>query len=268
MARVVVDDDCIDIRVSMLERMVLSERSRKVPLARVRSVNPHPPLLDMMVHWADQGNVWLGGVSAYEGHMIPSTRNPKSTLSIDVEDEPRVFVEVDGESTERVAERISRAMASQPPPAPSAPEAAAIAPQAAPITAQAASTTALPAGDARVSQLALELARVKQLADEEAEEEERELLRQRRDPLGQGGYGSLPPPPERMSVPAAPLRLDDDRDLARLGGWLLALGSFGVITGAVIVAAGAIPGLLAVGAGVICGVFGGVALAVVAHHQG
>jgi hypothetical protein len=69
-------------------------------------------------------------------------------------------------------------------------------------------------------------------------------------------------------MPAQPLRLDDDRDLARLGGWLLALGSFGVVTGAVIVAAGAIPGLLAVGAGVICGVFGGVALAVVAHHQG
>jgi hypothetical protein len=62
--------------------------------------------------------------------------------------------------------------------------------------------------------------------------------------------------------------LDDDRDLARLGGWLLALGSFAVITGGVIVAAGAVPGLLAVGVGVVCGVFGGVALAVVAHHQG
>jgi hypothetical protein len=41
-----------------------------------------------------------------------------------------------------------------------------------------------------------------------------------------------------------------------------------VITGGVIVAAGAVPGLLAVGAGIVCGVFGGVALAVVAHHQG
>jgi hypothetical protein len=246
MARVVVDDDCIDIRVGILERMVLSERSRKVPLSRVRSVNPHPPLLDLMVHWADQGSVWLGGVSAYEGHMIPSTRNPKSTLSIDIEDEPRVFVEVDGETTELVAERISRAMGSQPPPALS---------------------TAPPAMESRISDLALEIARVQRL---EEEEEDEQLLadRQRRDPLGQGGAGSLPPPALRPSLPAAPLRLDDDRDLARLGGWLLALGSFGVVTGAVIVAAGAIPGLLAVGAGVICGVFGGVALAVVAHHQG
>lgn len=247
MARVVVNDECIDIRVSMLERMVLSERSRKVPLSRVRSVNPHPPLLDMMVHWADQGNVWLGGVSAYEGHMIPSTRNPKSTLAIDVEDEPRMFVEIDGESTERVAERISRAIGSTPPPP--------------------AEGAAAPATESRISQLALEIARVQQLEAEE-EEEERAIARSHRDPLNQGGFGSLPPPPERLSVPAPPLKLDDDRDLARLGGWLLALGSFGVVTGAVIVAAGAIPGLLAVGAGVICGVFGGVALAVVAHHQG
>jgi hypothetical protein len=245
MAKVVVDDDCIDIRVSMLERMVLSERSRKVPLSRVRSVNPHPPLLDLMVHWSDQGSVWLGGVSAYEGHMIPSTRNPKSTLSIDVEDEPRVFVEVDGESTELVAARISRAIGSQPPPA---------------------ASSAAPAGESRSSELALEIARVQRM-EEEDEDDDLMLDRQRRDPLGQY-VRSIPPPAARESIPAAPLRLDDDRDLARLGGWLLALGSFGVITGAVIVAAGAVPGLLAVGAGVICGVFGGVALAVVAHHQG
>jgi hypothetical protein len=33
------------------------------------------------------------------------------------------------------------------------------------------------------------------------------------------------------------------------------------------VAGGALPGLLAVGAGVACALLGGVALAVVAHHQ-
>jgi hypothetical protein len=247
MAKVLVDDDCIDIRVSMLERMMLSERSRKVPLSRVRSVTAHPALLDLMVHWSDQGSVWLGGVSAYEGHMIPSTRNPKSTLSIELDDEPRVFVEIDDEATEQVAERISRAIGSQPPPAPT-------------------QSSPPPATEARISSLALEIARVQRL--DEGEDDEHQLDRQRRDPLGQGGYGSLPPPALRPSVPAPPLRLDDDRDLAKLGGWLLALGSFGVITGAVIVAAGAVPGLLAVGAGVVCGVFGGVALAVVAHHQG
>lgn len=262
MARVVVGNDCIDIRVSMLERMMLSERSRKLPLSRVRSVNPHPPLLDLMLHWADQGSVWLGGVSAYEGHMIPSTRNPKSTLAIELEDEPKVFVEVEGERPEQVAERISRAISQVPPaPTPSTPPAA------------------NDGHEARISNLALEIARVQSLEeapsrtaqDEEDEEHEisdEELDRQRRDPLRQGGYGSLPPPSAHPSLPAPPLRLDDDRDLARLGGWLLALGSFGVVTGAVIVAGGAIPGLMAVAAGVICAVFGGVALAVVADHKG
>jgi hypothetical protein len=120
----------------------------------------------------------------------------------------------------------------------------------------------------RLSNLALEIARAQALDEENESEEDERTARQRRDPLGQGGYGSLPPPTLRVSEPAPPLRLDDDRDLARLGAWLLALGSFAVITGGVIVAAGAVPGLLAVGAGIVCGVFGGVALAVVAHHQG
>jgi len=40
-----------------------------------------------------------------------------------------------------------------------------------------------------------------------------------------------------------------------------------VLTGAVMTVAGAIPGLLAVGAGIACSALGGVALAVVAHHQ-
>lgn len=254
MAKVVIGDDCIDIRVSLLERMTLSERSRRLPLSRVRGVNAHPPLLDLMVHWADQGSVWLGGVSSYEGHMIPSTRNPKSTLAIDVEDEPQIFVEIDGEPTEQVAARISRAIGSEPPPAPTP-------------------STPPPASDTRISNLALEIARAQALDEERDSDEDEHTARQRRDPLGQGGYGSLPPPAMRASQPpaappSAPIRLDDDKDLARLGGWLLALGSFAVITGGVIVAAGAVPGLLAVGAGIVCGVFGGVALAVVAHHQG
>jgi hypothetical protein len=251
MAKVVIGDDCIDIRVSFLERMTLAQRSRRLPLSRVRGVNAHPPLLDLMVHWADQSSVWLGGVSSYEGHMIPSTRNPKSTLSIEIEDEPQIFVEIDGEATEQVAERISRAIGSEPPPA-------------AVVTA-----SAPPSADGmRLSNLALEIARAQALDEENESEEDERTARQRRDPLGQGGYGSLPPPALRASEPAPPLRLDDDRDLARLGAWLLALGSFAVITGGVIVAAGAVPGLLAVGAGIVCGVFGGVALAVVAHHQG
>jgi hypothetical protein len=83
--------------------------------------------------------------------------------------------------------------------------------------------------------------------------------------------GSLPPPPPaRLALKTetkAPVKLENDRDLARLGGWLVALGSLGVLTGGTIVAAGLVPGLLAVGAGIALGLLGGVALAVVARHQ-
>ena len=47
----------------------------------------------------------------------------------------------------------------------------------------------------------------------------------------------------------------------------MGLGSVGVLVGTTIVAAGLVPGLLAVGAGIACGILGGVALAVVANHS-
>ena len=251
MAKILIGNDCIDIRFGLLERMMLSQRSRKLPLSSVRKVDPHPPLLDMMVHWADRGGVWTCGASRYEGHMIPSACKPNSTLAIEVDDEPQIFVELDDEPPEQVAERISRAMGSEPPPPPG---------------------TMSPEKPIAPSALALDIARMQQLADErdyeedEEDEEAHELAAvRRRDPLMQG---SLPPPPQRLSVPAPPVRLDDDGDLARLGGWLVGLGSLSLLTGTIIVAAGAIPGLLAVGAGVACGALGGVALLVVAHHKG
>jgi hypothetical protein len=94
----------------------------------------------------------------------------------------------------------------------------------------------------------------------ELEEEE---IRQR-DPLMQG---SLPPGPLLMSQPAPEAPLDDDRDLTRLGSWLVGLGSLGLLAGGVMLASGELPGLLAVGAGVAAALLGGVALAVVANHQ-
>jgi hypothetical protein len=113
-------------------------------------------------------------------------------------------------------------------------------------------------------------AQARDLAEQDDEDDEDVRLR---DPLMQG---SLPPPPRlprlvRSETPApAPrgaARLKSDRDLARLGGWLVAVGSLSVLTGTTVVAAGLVPGLLAVGAGIACGVLGGVALAVVANHQ-
>jgi hypothetical protein len=249
MAKILVHDDCIDIRFGLLERMMLSERSRRLPLASVRKVDPHPPLLDMMMHWADQGSVWMCGVSSYEGHMIPSARNPRSTLAIELSDEPQIFVEVDDEAPEQTAERISRAMGSEPPPA------------------RMAEQSSVPDGALTLS--AASSARFCSRADPRASTERDALeIIVDDDPDFADEGRQAAPPPERGREPPAELHLDDDRDLARLGGWLLGLGSLGVLTGVVIVAAGAIPGLLAAGAGLACAVLGGVALAVVAHHSG
>jgi len=243
MAKVVVGADCIDIRASLLERMMLAEKSRRLPLSRVRSVNPHPPLLDMMVHWADHESVWLGGVSSYEGHMIPSTRNPRSTLAIEVEgeDEPNIYVEVDDEPPENVAARISRAIGSEPPPAAHP------------------GRVSLPYQTPAQSRVALEIARAQQLDEEAEDEEDDRIARQRRDPLSQGSL--LPPPAD--PVHAALVPASKDRKLQQLGRVLLGLGTLSCVSGAVVVAAGALAGLVAVAAGVACGTLGGI---VVSRH--
>jgi hypothetical protein len=229
MAKVQIKDESVDIQVSMLERVMLAERPRKLPLSSIRRVDPHPPLLDMMVHWSDQSGVWLCGVSAYDGHMVPSARHPQNTLAIELEgDDPeRIYVEVDDESPHHVAERIERARSGAPP-APKANELA-------------------PLRDSSLILKALEV------------EYEDDDLTQLRDPLMQG---SLPAP----ALPSE-LVLESDRELSRLGGWLIGVGSLALIGGGILLATGALPGLLAVGAGVTCAALGGIALAVVAQHQ-
>jgi hypothetical protein len=246
MAKVVVEGDCIAIRVGFFERLMLAERPRKLPLASIRSVDAHPRLVDMMVHWADQGSVWLGGVSAYDGHLIPSTKNPNSTLAIDVDGEnERIFVELEGEEPAQVAARIKTAMRvhnGEPEGEDSDEDLIPERPSAAQI------------------QLAALLKEAQAEDSDDEEEEEAEVE----------GAG----PPARMAesavAPEASLKalgLDNDRYLARLGSWLVGLGCVGVLTGTTIVAAGLVPGLLAVGAGIACGILGGVALAVVANHS-
>lgn len=230
MAKLSIDGDALCIRVGILERVVLAERNRRVPLARIRTVDPRPPLADMMVHWSDQSGVWLCGVSAYDGHMVPSAKNPANTLALDVEGEvpSRIYVEIDDETPQQAAERIRRALSAD--------------------------------GEREGPMATLATTSHETRAEFDVDIDDDVQLR---DPLLQG---SLPPPPLERE-PAPEMKLDDDRDLARLGGWLVGLGSLGLLTGVITVAGGALPGLLAVGAGVACALLGGVALAVVAHHQ-
>jgi hypothetical protein len=64
-----------------------------------------------------------------------------------------------------------------------------------------------------------------------------------------------------------PFGLGGDWDVSRVGEWAVAVGSALVLFGSTIVAAGGLPGLLAVGAGVACCLIGGLILAWVAHHR-
>lgn len=257
MARVLIEGNAVDIRVSLLERLLLAERSRKVPLAQIRRVDPHPPLLDMMMHWSDQSGSWLCGVSSYDGHMVPSARHPSSTLAIEINGEQceRIYIEIDDESPTMAAERIERALfAIQA----SLTRGAAhvddgLASEFADLSCLHARTNDPRERDNRRS-AALEA------LDVELEDEEIRL----RDPLMQG---SLPPGPMILSQPVPELKLEGDRDLTRLGSWLVGTGSLGLLAGGVMLATGALPGLFAVGAGVAAALLGGVALAVVAHHQ-
>ncbi|MET0284163.1 MAG: hypothetical protein ABW352_06825, partial [Polyangiales bacterium] len=170
--------------------------------------------------WSDQSGVWLCGVSAYDGHMVPSARHPQNTLAIELDGDEaeRIYIEVDDESPHQTAERIERALG---------------------VSGRESSEVLVTRRDSSEIFAALEV---------EYEEEPRDAA-------------------TLAAVPAQELQLENDRDLSRLGGWLVGLGSLALVVGGVLLASGALPGLLAVGAGVTCAALGGIALAVVAQHQ-
>jgi hypothetical protein len=115
MARLDIEGEDLLIRVGWLERFLLRDRPQRVALRQIRDVDPHPRLPDMMLHWLGRHELWLSGVSAYEGQLIPSTRNPSRTLAIDLASEEgegeRLFVELDEDGTDAVAARIREAVA-------------------------------------------------------------------------------------------------------------------------------------------------------------
>jgi hypothetical protein len=279
MAKIHIQNGWLDVRVSLLERVLLREKPARVPLAKIRSVDPHPPLLDLLLRWTDQSGVWLAGATPYEGYLVPASRNPNSTLGIQVEGQDLLYVELDDdEDTERMAARIKAACAAlHPSPTamievpvvqrgsvpearvPAHPSEAArhktVQPEESPAARRVSLAQPAPAANTRV-----------RFQREDPNEDPEDDVRLR-DPLMQG---SLPPPPPAFDgEPRRQLayRLDPERDLTRVGGWLVTLGGLGVLAGTTIVAAGLSPGLLAVGAGLACAVIGGLALARVAQYH-
>ncbi len=111
MAKILLERGDVVVRVGCLERVVLGERPRRVPLREVVGVDPHPKLPDMMLYWMARPELWMSGVTCYEGQLIPTTRNPLGTLAITLSgEEGRIFVELDDETPEHAAARIQAGM--------------------------------------------------------------------------------------------------------------------------------------------------------------
>jgi hypothetical protein len=247
MAKVDIEDGWLTVRVSWLERWLLSEKPRRCPLDLVQSVNPHPDLLDMLLYWTDQRGVWLYGATTHEGYLVPSTRNPYSTLAIQVVGQRTWYVELDDQEPSEVAAEIEQAMgssvlagatAASGVAAIAAPDIAAIAvPD---IAASAVPDNTLPQGKSLGRNL-----------------QQREKFEEEDEEIAAGGH----------RVRKRRFHLSEDRDLSRVGHWLVAAGTLGMLAGMVIVAAGLLPGLIAVGAGMACAVIGGLTLGLRTHHQ-
>ncbi len=95
------------------------------------------------------------------------------------------------------------------------------------------------------------------LPSEQGEEPEQ---REERAPLGH---------PTAKPRSASPVRLDNDRDLSRIGAWALGLGGLGFLCAIVFLMIGGIlPGALVIAVSLLCALIGILAWSLVAHHQG
>jgi len=240
MAKVQIEDDHVDIKLSLLEKLTLADRSRRVPLLHIQGVDTYPSEGSdgALAQALNQTHRWSEGLLYDDEGTARGEPVQSRFLTIDLcdEDVSRLIVEVDDDSPEIVADRIRLAVAG----------------------AQATAIEQMRARSARRE--------IPPMPPSEPP-----------PPLDVSGRSSIPSPegipyritplPRVYSEPAPPMRLDDDRSLARLGAWLLGFGMFSLLTGSAIVAGGVVPGLIAIGAGAACACMGGLALAVVLHHQ-
>ncbi len=240
MAKVQIEDDYVDIRLSLLERLTLADRSRRVPLLHIRGVDTYPaerPDGALAQTWSETHH-WSEGLIDGDDSPLRGEPSKSRCLTIDLcdEDVQRVVLEVEDDSPEIVADRIRLAVAAA---------------QASAIEQMRARSTRreIPPMPPSEPPPGLEMSRSPSM------------------PSHEGIPYRITPLPRVYSEPAPPMLLDDDRSLARLGAWLLGFGMFSLLTGSAIVAGGVVPGLIAIGAGAACACMGGLALAVVLHHQ-
>jgi hypothetical protein len=255
MARVDIEDGWLTVRVTWLERWLFSEKPRRCPLSIVQSVNPHPELLDMLLYWTDQRGVWLYGATTHEGYLVPSTRNPYATLAIQVVGERTWYVELDDQEPTEVAAEIDRAIEATGRGAESrGAEVVAIAPARA-ASSERTQERAQSVGERQGASSSHDLVTTREIVARHS------LV----SPISrQTAFAEDEPEPE----PTANVRENRDRELWRIGGWLVGAGAVGMLAGTFITAAGALPGLMIVGAGLACAVIGGLTLGLVAHHHG
>ncbi len=242
MAKVDIDDRWLTVRVTWLERWLLSEKPRRCPLSRIRGVDPHPALLDMLLHWTEQRGVWLYGATTREGYRVPSTRDPSSTLAIEVIGERTWYVELDDQEPAEVAAQIQQAIDSS----------------GQRVATHDAQVVALPRPRSPKP-----LARGRGAGQERAEHEL--ATHARLAAVSRGNEKGTSADDTRFRHAAHP---DKAHDLPRIGGWLLGTGAVGMLAGAGLVAMGAVSGLLIVGAGFACSVLGGLARRLGARHPG
>ncbi len=215
MAKLLIEDDYVDIRTSWLEWLEHRGKPRRVPLLHIRDVHS--------AHPAANGNA--------QGHRSASGE-PPHLLELDLfeEDVERLIIDVEDEAPDLVADRIRHAVAS----------------------AQARAIEGMRMRSEHREVPPLPLSEPPPPPDPFAPE---------LDPVF-----SVSPLPRTYSQP--PLaEIAEEARLAHIGAWLLGFGLFGLLTGAMIIAGGAAPGLLVMGAGLATGGLGALALLVSSHQN-
>jgi hypothetical protein len=216
MAKLLIEDEYVDIRTSWLEWLEHRGKPRRVPLLHIRDV-----------HCASASTN-----AAHARGRNSASVEPPHLLELDLfeEDVDRLIVDVEDEAPDLVADRIRYAVAS----------------------AQARAIEGMRTRSEHRELPPLPLSEPPPPPDPFASELEPVF--------------SVSPLPRTYSQPP-PATIGEETRLAHVGGWLLGFGLFGLLTGAIIIAGGAAPGLLVMGAGITTGGLGALALIVSSHQR-